>query len=590
MKKRIRQFTAAFAAMTMLLGAMPSTAMADGNYTAYNDTTTVPENLTNVPGQGKTYIDDKNRADLTKNDISNDAILTKSLVIEEDANIPNAVFTYKVESPTNVNNYAGNDAKYLVKTTDGNNPNVSIMRGINADKIQVRSYDTDDKTVGNSVSYTVAASGTDTSALYKQVGTITLNYNEQQMVQTAANDGSKWDVSSKDDNGTELDDDVSIVNYKQNGTEQDNKYYTANKSMLLDFTKCGFTEPGIYRYYITESSETTGVTLDGNGADTEGNPVRTLDVYVEDDTTVSAGVTTNALKITGYVLYEGKQVGPAYSVEQTAGVENAATVTVDGSSTVQKNGYEVSGAKKSSGWQNTYETVNLTVGKKVIGNQGSKDKFFKYTVKIKGASANDKFTVEVSQKTTGTAADIETSIKATGEDNDGYINVATKYANNIIWGGTTATNPYNNTTTSFVVNGTTDTVYTVYLRNGDYVTLTGIPVGASYTIEEDKEDYTQTFYKGKTDDASTALAKIKDLLVAENLTSYTAETDSSGISTSTVIGENKDLEFAFVNEKKGTIPTGIIMSVAPAVIVGIGVLAAIFALVLGGKKKELDEE
>lgn len=120
----------------------------------------------------------------------------------------------------------------------------------------------------------------------------------------------------------------------------DNGTYTVQKSIALDFADCGFTEPGIYRYIITESGTNIGVQNDSV-------PTRTIDVYVVDDTTNN---TTKKLKISGYAMHSGAVTG--------------APTVGDPSN--------IAGAAKSEGFQNTYPSNNLTFSKEVTGNQIAK--------------------------------------------------------------------------------------------------------------------------------------------------------------------------------------------------------------------------
>lgn len=118
---------------------------------------------------------------------------------------------------------------------------------------------------------------------------------------------------------------------------------TATKQATVDMSVCSFTEPGVYRYIITESGTNNGVT---NDSETK----RTLDVYVENGA-------NNTLQIAGYVFYTG---------EKTDAPSKTAT--------------EATG--KSEGYTNTYDSYDLTFGKEVKGNFGSLDQYFEYTVTL----------------------------------------------------------------------------------------------------------------------------------------------------------------------------------------------------------------
>ena len=73
----------------------------------------------------------------------------------------------------------------------------------------------------------------------------------------------------------------------------------AKKTATLDFSACKFTEPGIYRYIVTESGTNQAVTNDADAT-------RVVDVYVND---VGQFDRTN-LKIAGYVLHSNADDAP----------------------------------------------------------------------------------------------------------------------------------------------------------------------------------------------------------------------------------------------------------------------------------------
>lgn len=124
----------------------------------------------------------------------------------------------------------------------------------------------------------------------------------------------------------------------ESGTEK-----TATKQAKVDLSACSFSEPGVYRYIITESGTNNGVT---NDAKTK----RTLDVYIENGA-------DKTLQVAGYAFYEGEKTdAPSKTAETATG--------------------------KSEGYTNTYDTYDLTFGKEVKGNFGSLDQYFEFTVTI----------------------------------------------------------------------------------------------------------------------------------------------------------------------------------------------------------------
>lgn len=202
------------------------------------------------------------------------------------------------------------------------------------------------------------------------------------------------------------------------------------KKATLDFANCKFTEPGIYRYVLTEDSTAiSGVTFDAD-------LTRIVDVYVVNDT---ANTGTLDLKISNIVLHEA-----AYDV---------AAGTDMGSDGTNPTG-------KSVGFTNWYDPAALTVEHTVSGNQASKDKYFKYTVELTG-TAGTKYNVDLS-----------------GADTQSAATDATKSTNQ------NKTNP-----TSATLDSQGKATLTFYLQHGQKVVIKGLMDGDQYTVKVDKEDY-----------------------------------------------------------------------------------------------------
>jgi hypothetical protein len=192
-----------------------------------------------------------------------------------------------------------------------------------------------------------------------------------------------------------------------------------------------------------------------NEAVTKDDSSRTVDVYVIDE--------DGTLKVAAYVIYNE-------NVEEG----------------------------KNDGFTNSYGSANLEFGKKVTGNQGSRDKYFAFTVKTTGLPDDMVFTVS-------------------GEfDKNPEKNDATKYddmsSNNV----------------TQLTGAQLNAGYTFYLHNGQNVKIEGLPVGTVYEVSEDAEEYTAT----TPDNASGTLG-------AESVT------------------------MEFINDKEGTVPTGVLLTLAP---------------------------
>ena len=182
----------------------------------------------------------------------------------------------------------------------------------------------------------------DTAKVYAGVGTPTI----APVIFTSADRVYKAAEKTEADNGLELGDYTAF----------------AKQTATIDFSGCSFTEPGIYRYVVTETSTTNmGVTNDVDAT-------RTLDVYVTYDD-------TGKLSVASYVLQ---------------------TATTGGASI------------KSYEFTNEYSTNSLTFKKVVTGNQGSHNKYFKVDLHIEGAVAGTKLNV-VGAGTTFDAAPVQNS-------------------------------------------------------------------------------------------------------------------------------------------------------------------------------------
>ena len=287
-----------------------------------------------------------------------------------------------------------------------------------------------------------------------------------------------------------------------NATEQSGDSITLNagekyimKEITLDFSQISFPEPGVYRYILTETAA-----ADDSAVTNDANASRTLDVYVEDDTEQPG-----TLKVSSYVLH----------------ADNGTELITDN-------------ATKSDGFTNKYGTHNLTFSKTVSGNQASRDKWFKVTLSIEGATVGTKYAVDLNQAEASTGETVNTATKA-------------EYASQ--------TNP-----TEIIVGEGGNATQDFYVQDGDSITVKGLAAGTKYTLTEVQEDYTPSVEKtGDTD-------------VEVNGT-------SNGV-TDTTTGIMGDTTVEFTNTKTGTIPTGVLMSVAPYVIIGGIVLAGIAALSL----------
>lgn len=301
----------------------------------------------------------------------------KYLVMDTDAYVPNVTFTYTVTAGT-------------AKAYDVDGKKFQILAGVDADKVTMAGVGTAGA-AANTIVYT--PEDTKNPNIVKQ--------DENQLVKDYARTAEKY----------------------------------AAKKATLDFSKCNFTEPGIYRYILTESGTNQAVTNDED-------LTRVIDVYVND---ASEGE-EKKLTIAEFVLHSNIDDAPDVSMGENNGSAGNYTAT------------------KSQGFTNKYDTSDLTFRKEVAGNQASHDKYFKFTVKIEKAVP-------------GTVYDVDTN----GADAVSKTNAATIEAN------AGKTNPK-----KLTVGDDGTVTQDFYLQHGQEITIKGIAKDTMYDVTEIKEDYKST--------------------------------------------------------------------------------------------------
>ena len=312
-------------------------------------------------------------------------------------------------------------------------------------------------------------------------------------------------------------------------TTDDEKY--VKKTLTIDLSGIEFTEPGVYRYVITEAAAAEGSIVANDEV-----PKRTLDIYVDDDTAAAAEQKT--MKIAKYVLYSG-EVTTAPDADVAAGETDYHGIT-----------------DKSTGYTNTYDTYDLEFSKTVAGNQGSKDKYFKFTVTIENVpgavisvDADNSIFDQAPLDNSANAYTAEVMAAANSAD-----------ANNTVDGQQFAAE-----------NGTI--TFDMYLQHGQTVHLCGVPAGAKYTIAEAEEDYAPSIAVtgDTTNDQENDIATE---LKANTYTDKSLDADTTAV---------------FTNTRNGAIPTGVILSIAAPAAVGAGLVGTLIVLSVRKKKHE-DEE
>lgn len=275
------------------------------------------------------------------------------------------------------------------------------------------------------------------------------------------------------------------------------------KQGTVDFSGVTYKEPGVYRYVVTESGEAQGVTHEDNSDPHKAEDrVKALDVYVTD-------ASDGKLVVSSYVMHDD---------------ENA----------TQK----LKGDNKDTNFEHLLTTSDVTLSKKVTGNQGSRDEYFKFTVNIKGADKGTKFIVDLSN------ADVTT--KANGVNTETHVNPA------LLTAGEDGT-----LTQDF------------WIQNGQSIKIQGLGSSTGYTVTEAENAY------------KTNVAVTGD-------TTNAAENDIAAVAGKAVTDKavSKDTTVAYTNNKKGSVPTGIVMPIAGATSIMLIGGAGVGYFILKNKKRE----
>lgn len=314
-------------------------------------------------------------------------------------------------------------------------------------------------------------------------------------------------------------------------------------TMTIDFSNVPFTEPGVYRYILTEGT-VAGVDNDITNAlassytlPTSGGErsKRQLDVYVESDD-------DGNLSIGGIVVY--KFIGVAQSgfgpqangtndttdIKDTGHIDANTSTTTDPATGKPADKVDTTGAAPNTagGFVNQMAvTLNHSINAnvKVTGNQASRDQYFAVTYTIKNATPGSTIPV---------APGASYDKTPTGNSATEYSASTMSTANNI---------------TSLTVGGDGTVTHTFYLKNGQSVKVGSYTSGEAInvTVSVDPKNYVQN---GNAPGTSTA----------------TQITD---------VGSAGDYNVDFDLNLNGVVPTGVLLASAPYV-------AGLAATMLGG--------
>lgn len=199
---------------------------------------------------------------------------------------------------------------------------------------------------------------------------------------------------------------------------------------------------------------------------------------------------------------------------------------------------KLKGDNKDTNFEHLLTTSDVTLSKKVTGNQGSRDEYFKFTVNIKGADKGTKFIVDLSN------ADVTT--KANGVNTETHVNPS------LLTAGEDGT-----LTQDF------------WIQNGQSIKIQGLGGSTGYTVTEAENAY------------KTNVAVTGD-------TTNAAENDIAAVAGKAVTDKavSKDTTVAYTNNKKGSVPTGIVMPIAGATSIMLIGGAGVGYFILKNKKRE----
>ena len=414
--------------------------------------------------------------------------------------------------------------KCLVMDDEANVPNVAFSYSIAAGQAIPGEYNTD----GTIVSLPVWA-GNDASKVTgaPTIGTAVFRAGQEAFDEVQENEND--DLKNKDGSAVRLPDHVTLA---EDGSQ---KY--ARSKIEVDFSGVQFKEPGIYRYVITENR--TGVIRgDGTSLSADDSIVfdedetRIMDVYVIDNNGV--------LEIEGYVLHN---------------TEENAVVLEDGTSQQPT---------KTDGFENIYLTEDLTLEKKVTGNQASRDEYFEFTVTISNAIPGTVYDV-VDTSPDPNAQTFDRTTKVNGINTESHTNV-----------------------TQLTVSADGSVTATFWLQGDQSLKICGLARGTSYSINENKETMDSESYEVTAVIAGDT--KYSDENGAEG-TAITLDDESFSGDPAYRMDDNfiqDDTTVTYTNKKAGIIPTGVTMAILPGAAVAVAGAAGIAVLAAKKRKKEED--
>lgn len=293
---------------------------------------------------------------------------------------------------------------------------------------------------------------------------------------------------------------IADITYNTSSTFIGTPHPVATTLQAIDWSGVTIKEPGIYRWQVAKEK-----TVDG-----------------------TPGQKATNLSSTLYLWAYATDNGGTLQVS-TTGITSVMALNDD------------SGNAKGPYNDNYPENkVALTLTKTVGGSMGSKDQYFKFTIRLKAPSGTAPLQYDISGAPT-----YELSVPATAyhsaQTNPDKVEVRSDTPSNLV----------------------------VWLKHGQGITINGLPVGTDYTIiESENLNYTVS------------------ATVSGDITGVTNNAGtSSGVSDS---GLSENATVAYKNEKDVSTPTGINVQVG-APVMGILLVAGLMLIVVIGKRRKEQE-
>lgn len=336
------------------------------------------------------------------------------------------------------------------------------------------------------------------------------------------------------------------------GLYTDDTIQTINGSVKVTISAENFEDPGVYRYVITDTTESATLAAAGIDRSDKYENKLYLDVYVRYDDQEELGVY-------GYVLFRGGTDGANTSFDD---VTNDVIKPADNDDdSVKVSGFDTDseilpGGTGSGGstdpdtyLSDQYHTYNVEVTKEVTGSLGDKKHEFPFQINLAntaGITSETNFSYAINK---GTAT-------ATALDGNGA------------WASSTS-------------------ISNLALKHGDSILITGLPVGETIKVLE-TNDTTDTYKVSAVlngGEANTYGATYLDEEVVAGGAAAVGMANVEAIDNKGASNAPINDVIAFTNDLEAISPTGLLFTVAPfAAMAGLG--AGMIVLFSKNKKRD----